>query len=255
MTVSRLIKRDDTVRPLPKLLPSHVVMKSCYLCGSALVDPSREHVVAKSVFSPNALENPLILKACLVHNQAKRKDDEYSSLLVQATSDTKDSAEAFAKSLSIIEKKFKESGPVDEKTPGVGLVMGMRKNVRDLPYIKQNGILRKFDGGELDIDSPRYNNFFINIAKGLLVMSTEKIYSWENFAFKVIFDHTIYAQIPETMKPAFDYVVLNSQFAEKWEDALFVAGINSWSQAGKIGSLFAVTIFSSHVALVSVQEQ
>lgn len=254
MPASRLIKRDTTVRPLPRLRPGHMVMKSCYLCGGTLVDPSREHVVAKSVFSPNSLENPLILKACLIHNQEKRRDDEYSSLLVQATSDTQDSADAFAKSLSIIEKKFRESGPVDEKTPGVGLVMGMRKNVRDLPYIRQNGILRKFDGGELDIDSPRFNNFFINIAKGLLVISTEKIYQWDNIKFKVLFDHTTYAQIPEKMKPVFDYVVLNSQFAEKWQEALFVAGVNSWSPEGKVGSLFAVTLFSSHVAVISVQE-
>lgn len=254
MTTPRLIKRDPTVRPLPRIRPSHMVMQSCYLCGSTLVNPSREHVVAKSIFSPNSLQDPLILKACLVHNQAKRSDDEYSSLLVQATSDTQDSAEAFAKSLSIIERKFKESGPVDEKTPGIGLVMGMRKNVRDLPYLKQNGILRRFDGGELDINSPRFNNFFINIAKGLLVTSTEKIYKWDSFKLKVIFDHTTYAQIPKTMKPAFDYVVLNSQFAEKWEKALFVAGVNAWSPEGKVGSLFAVTIFSSHVAVISVQE-
>lgn len=248
------IPRDPTQRPLPRLQSSHAAMNSCYLCGGPLVTPTREHVIAKSIFSPNSLDNPLILKACHIHNQQKRKDDEYSSLLVQATSVSTNSGAAFKKSLSVIEKIYLKSGPIDNTTPNVGLIMGMRKNVRDLPFIKQDGVLKKFDGGELDIDCTRFNNFFINIAKGLLVISTQKIYNWENFKFRVIFDHTSYAQIPTIMKPAFDHVIKNCQFAERWNDVLFVAGINSWSSSGKLGSLFTVVIYNSHVAVISVQE-
>lgn len=251
MYTARLIKRGVTAYPLPQLRQSHEVMKSCYLCGGILVIPTKEHIIAKSIFCPNSLDNPLILKACYKHNQEKRRDDEYSSLLVQATSETKDSAIAFEKSLSIMNKISTEN----RNTPGIGLIMGMKKNVRDLPYIKQNGILRKFNGGQLDIDSPRFINFFTNIAKGLLVISTEKIYNWQNFKFNVIFDHTDFAQIQNTMQPAFEYIVKNRQFAEKWEDVLFLAGINTLSPEGKTGSLFAISIFSSHLAIISIKEK
>lgn len=84
------------------------IRKVCYLHGGRLELPSKDHVIARQLFSPNSIENPLILTACTVCNQKKENDEAYATLYIQTASanETNSKAtEAFKRTINNAKKQ------------------------------------------------------------------------------------------------------------------------------------------------------
>ncbi len=252
----RSIKTLPSAQPMSRRRPSSPLRKNCYLCGKKPTQPSKEHVVPRHIFSPNVIENPLILTACTACNQAKKENDEYAAVVLQGTTESPDSYEAFTKTLNSAKRALSPViVPRYLEKPGAGLVIALRKSMSDVPVLKRGGIYTRFDGGQVKLDVPRLNSAFINMAKGVIVNSSEQFYSWNNYSFRVQFDQADFPQIAHVMLGPFQFVCKNSQFAEKWEQALFVAGFNHIMESGNRSSMICFSFFDKFIVLVTMLHQ
>lgn len=235
---------------------THTVRKHCYLCGISADERKleKEHIFPKGLFAPNSIEQPIILSACTVCNRAKAHDEEYVMPHLAITSANDPQAEASQRKLwQSAKKRAKPLLLPDQKImqPGAGVIAGIIKNIQDVELYTSSGIYEG-RGGTINIDSQRFTNFYINIAKGIATSIETKILDWDTFTTRHKWDFFTYQQtdLAKHYLFAFQYAT----HRETWDTALTYAYLSMKRESGGLTILCAISLYNEHLALINFDQ-
>jgi hypothetical protein len=246
------IKRTQAVLPLPRYYnKKSIIRQSCYLCG-VKKDLTAEHVFARILFRPNDLEQPIKLSACTTCNTNKERDEDYFYTHAVVTTETPEAELA----RQIYYKKLKKLRPTilvkGKNIAGMGLFNQIRDNMKDIDVYSSGGIYLG-SGGQIPINSKRYTNFYVNIAKGLITSASGKIIDWQTFEIKSQFDSYMFKTVIN--EDVYLLPFKKTSFLEEWGKYLVFAGMQHVMASGKAASVWSIAIYNDQMATISFLEK
>ncbi|MEI6040515.1 MAG: hypothetical protein WCP93_04170 [Candidatus Berkelbacteria bacterium] len=223
---------EKGITSIPK---NHEILQKCYLCGDQS-DLDREHVIPKVIFRPNRPTNPIILKSCKrCNNNLKGKNEEYMVRAIQLTSFNEEAQKGFDKAINGF-----------NKGQGLGIRGSLISKMQKGGLKTQEGVLLG-TVNLLNINAKRMNDLIINIAKGLLVAHSLKLYDWSKYNVRIRFDQTVQDMFLIN-DPNFRDIINKSRFSQNWNGNFFYCG--DFIEDGNI-SIWTMIFYNSHIATVS----
>jgi len=162
----------------------------------------KEHVIPKILVRPDSLAEPLILTSCSKHNREKAFDEESVVTFLQGTSGdySPQALKSFERTVEIGRKYLGQVLHPDGKPKhksGAGILLQMSRSITEVDMYSQAGVyLGKY--GKLPIDSERFKNFYLRIAKGFYTAAKGEIIDWSVFNIKILFgSHSYDKSVPD----------------------------------------------------------
>ncbi len=223
---------------IPRLVKDSDLLKTCYLCNSAPEDDIiREHIIPRTLFRPDNLEDPPILPACKGCNQQKSACEEHVSRFVRLLTD-KPAAERPSQRL------FENAGLANRSVIAPVLDSWHYRSLRKMyPKIKtgvfpsESGVLTNRAYVQIDEeDIKRFGEFYVYLTKGLITLTTGRIHDWSKYEVKV---STSFEWQNDEVADSVKNIVAEFVFCDSWGsqsslgDCLMLAGINLESTDGK----------------------
>lgn len=171
---------ESRLGPSYKITKKDKLMQGCYLCedGARHTNLEKEHVLPKVLFTPDSCGDPLVLRACSLHNREKAKLDEFAARILQLTADNS-SSKRYERWLERSRKSFQQMNI----QPGGRLLKEIMDSLAFRDITTPAGIVLQEKQPSIKIDDGRMNDFFTNIVKGLTVAETGRFYNWNDYDF------------------------------------------------------------------------
>ena len=185
MEIPVVTNNGSTIR---RMVSVSTLEGACYLCGLKTEKEklTREHLVARTFFKPNTLQNPLILNACKQCNNTKGKTEEKVSTLFRLFTDSasvKPATKRLLDSANMTKKLVYPNGRDSRQHRHIGgrqleLVIANIQSPQGLIKKRFFTLMSKLT----DSDVKAVHRLYIDIAKGLIVLATQQLYAWKNYS-------------------------------------------------------------------------
>ena len=250
---------------IQRMPPASVLEGVCYLCGlnAGKTNLTREHLVARTFFKPNRLQNPLLLSACKQCNNTKSQNEERVSTIFRLFTD---SAAAKPATKRLLDSANITKSPIypNNRNPRQHRHIENRQLEPIIANIESSqGLIKKrfltLGSRITDADVKAIQEFYIDIAKGLITLATQQLYSWDNYSMTCEWSYPYDMSGNQNLFLAFLQPIIESRrFEELWasvedDPSLEVFATIFPNSSNKIiDSGLVINFYGRHVGVVTL---